>query len=427
MHLGQPRGEAGPRPEEPEEPIALPPRRQELPGRTAPGFLLALDERQRIVRHRHALIDRRLERREPRRRVAGGGNRVREADAVGCQQQALPQRARRHRRSRRARGPPDPGQGLGHGPRVPEVLAHQRLDPWLRLGARIAEPPGDLLLERLGQHVQVLPGRQVQDGADPKEEFLGGLQALGDRGPVPVLGDSGEPRDRAARPDVPQGARRVLHVGLDLKARVVEAGVALVGQDQQRIQNLRVRVRARVAEPRLEPLDEAAVAGQDPHIQQRQQELRIVRVEALEFRQFPHVVSHRQLEVPQRVQQRRQEALLAAPDPPAEEHQQVEVGVQAELPPAVPAQRADRNRFVDVPPRSPDDPGQQVVGPVREARQRVSSAAAGLDLRDELRARRAQRWRQPLAALGCVAVAALSRGHRSPAVTSTPSTGPGPP
>ena len=73
---------------------------------------------------------------------------------------------RRHR-------PAGPFEAARHRPGVAEVLAHQRLDPLLRLPAARAEDLGDALLQIVAEHVDVAPGLEVEHRPGPLQEVLG--------------------------------------------------------------------------------------------------------------------------------------------------------------------------------------------------------------------------------------------------------------
>ena len=84
----------------------------------------------------------------------------------------------------------------------------------------------------------------------------------------------GQRGDGARRPQVAEGARGVLHVGLELVEGVVEARVPLVDQRRQGLQN--PRMRRRRAHPCDDALEQRDVAGDGAGIEQREQELGVV-------------------------------------------------------------------------------------------------------------------------------------------------------
>ena len=226
---------------------------------------------------------------------------------------------------------------------MPEILPHQRFHALLRLPALAAEHLGDFLLQLVRQHVHVAVALEVQDRADALEELLGVLQLA--RGAI-VLGVGAA---RLQQPDVPRGgdvaqpARRALDVRLQLVDRVVERRVPLVDELQQRIEQFPPVVGGQAAHPRLEPLKEALVAGDEPDVEQREQELGVAEIELGEIGDLAHVLTDGQPQIPERLEERADEAFLARRHRILEEDQQVDVGVQAERPPAVPAERANRH------------------------------------------------------------------------------------
>ena len=88
----------------------------------------------------------------------------------------------------------------------------------------------------------------------------------------------------------------------------------------------------------------ARLTGEQPGIEQREQELRIAGFEVLEIGQLADLVADRQAQVPQRMQERLDELLFGRPDRAVEHDEQIEVGVEAEHPPAVAAERANGER-----------------------------------------------------------------------------------
>ena len=84
----------------------------------------------------------------------------------------------------------------------------------------------------------------------------------------------GQRGDGPRRPQIAQGAGRVLHVRLELVEGVVEARVPLVDQRRQGLQN--PRMRRRRAHPCDDALEQRHVAGDGARIEQREQELGVV-------------------------------------------------------------------------------------------------------------------------------------------------------
>ena len=100
--------------------------------------------------------------------------------------------------------------------------------------------------------------------------------------------------------------------------------------------------RCRLQAP-LEAVVQTPVAGQEPDVEQRKQQLRVIRLDAGEVSELANVLAHRQPKVPQRLQQRRDGELFAGADRPFGHDQQIDIRVKAKRPSAVPAERADRD------------------------------------------------------------------------------------
>src|SRR5262245_41145691 len=97
-------------------------------------------------------------------------------------------------------------------------------------------------------------------------------------------------------------------------------------------------------ERRHEAFEECRLAGNEPRIEEREQELRIVGFELFEVRELPHLVSEHEMQIPERVEQTANEPFVGRSDRAVHEHEQVDVGVQTEMAPAVTAERDERNR-----------------------------------------------------------------------------------
>ena len=126
-------------------------------------------------------------------------------------------------------------------------------------------------------------------------------------------------------------------------------------------------------------VEHVAGAGDEPGVDEGQQELGVVAFQVREVVQFTHLVAHHHAGVPQRVQQGAQERLVRLADAAAEEHQQVEVRVQAQVPAAVAADRHDGDRTGRA-GRLGHQAAQQRVDAVRVALERVAAAGAALDV-----------------------------------------------
>ena len=139
-----------------------------------------------------------------------------------------------------------------------------------------------------------------------------------------------------------------------------------------------------------EPVEERARAANEPGIEQRQQEFRVVGLEIREFVELAHLVTHDDAHIPERMQKRAKEALLGRPDAAVEQQQQVDVGVKAEMPAAVAAKGNDRDGTFRAASLGVKRPQQRVdaIGVLLECR---ASASATSDIAAQLVARRVER------------------------------------
>ena len=297
-----------------------------------------------------------------------------------------------------------PRQGAGDAARVPEVIAHHALDALLRQRAGVAEQVRRSVLHRMGQHVVMTLRVQVQDGADAQQEILGVVEPRRILGPLPQQCGIGQCGDGARRVDVAQRARRVLHVGLELIQRGVEAGVPLVHERDERVNH--PRVGSRRVEGGREPLEERAAAVDGPRVDEGEQKLGIVGLQALEVFDIAHLMAHHEPEIPEWMQQTADEPFFGVADPTAEQQQQVDVGVEAQLAAAVATHGHDADRLLRRRRRRKKLP-QQDVEPLGVTLERRTAGlpASGLiaqlaPRRREDRRRRRPRWRQGLTVPG---------------------------
>ena len=289
---------------------------------------------ERLVGHRRLGVDRRLERGQPGRGLDRRLARIDEAHAVV----AAPQ-VRRHRHRR---GPPRAIEHAGDGAGVPEVVRHQRFHALPGRPSGIVELPGHLLLELVPEHVVVAAAFEVHERSDAQQEVLRLREPRPDFGAAPQQRRIGDGGDGARRRDVAQPARRVLHVRLELIERRVELGVARLDQGLERPEH--VGVGRRHVERLQHLVEERGVAGDQPRVGQREQELGIVHFRLRELGDVADLVPDHEAGVPQRMQQAPQEPLLLLFDRPVEEHEQVDVGERAEVPAAVAADGDERDR-----------------------------------------------------------------------------------
>ena len=234
VHLRQARVEAGARVEHAPHELPVAVGGHEVVRGVALDVLL--DAGQRLLGHGAAVRERNPEQLEPERRPRRRAREIEEANAFRGDLEVAPDVARdAHAALRRGRAP-HPGERPRRGPRVTEVVAHQRFDPLLRLSALAAEHLGHFLLQLVGQHVHVAAALEVQNRADALKELFGLVELP--RGAIEL----GVGAARLEQPDVPGGgdvaqtAGRALDVGFELVDRVVERRVPLVDELQQRVE-----------------------------------------------------------------------------------------------------------------------------------------------------------------------------------------------
>ena len=87
-----------------------------------------------------------------------------------------------------------------------------------------------------------------------------------------------------------------------------------------------------------------AIARDRTRVEQRQEELRIVRLESCEVRQLADLMSDDEPEIPERVEKPSEQRFVRRPDRAGEQHEEVDVRMKAEVTPAVAAEREDRHR-----------------------------------------------------------------------------------
>ena len=92
-----------------------------------------------------------------------------------------------------------------------------------------------------------------------------------------------------------------------------------------------------------ETVEERARAGDRTRIEERQEKLRIVGLQPAEVVQLTHLMADDDTQIPERVEEAAEELLLLGADAAAEEHEQVDVGLQTEMASAVAAERQHRD------------------------------------------------------------------------------------
>ena len=141
-------------------------------------------------------------------------------------------------------------------------------------------------------------------------------------------------------------------------------------------------------------LEEIEVAGNRPGVEHGEQELGVGDVELVEVRELAHLMADHQLQVPERLQHGVDEALFVPADGGSEQNHQVDIGMQAQRPAAVAAERADHERSAVS--GCAASPRAAVTTPSMRrgiARLRLAAAAALPRLERELAARGRQRRR----------------------------------
>ena len=306
-----------------------------------------------------------------------------------------------------------------------EIVAHQPLDLLLRLGARVAERLGGLLLQLVAEHVLVASGHQVQHRADAKEIILRFLETRRLDRTTREQRRVGQARNRPRRPQVAQRPGRFLHIRLELIQRVVEARMPRVDERDERRHD--VGVRRGLMERHREPLEQRPIAGQRPRVDQRKQELGVVGLEGGKIGELADLLSDDDAEVPQGVEETVQEPFIGGTNRALKENEQVDIRPQTQLTAAVPAERdggdrlrGRRRRFEQL--------TQQRVDPRRVSPERGASAkAAGRRVAEFLprqfqRARgRGRRW-----AVHLFKRPGLGIRHRAAVSSAIPYTGSGP-
>jgi hypothetical protein len=139
----------------------------------------------------------------------------------------------------------------------------------------------------------------------------------------------------------------------------------------------------------VEAIEQRPRARDGPRVEEGKQKLRVVGFELREVVDFPHLMADDHTEVPQRMKESAQEALFRVANPTAEQHQQIDVRVQTQMAPPVPAESDDgdivrRTGFAEELP-------QHRIDPVGVPLERAPPAGAPQDVRLQLRPRRLER------------------------------------
>ena len=225
----------------------------------------------------------------------------------------------------------------------------------------------------MAQHILVAPALEVQSGTHLQQKVLRVVEPRGVSGPAPQQQRIGEERDCARRGQIAKGTGCILHVGLELVQRVVEFRVALLDQGEQRAQDEGVRVR--LVKDRAEALEHGARARHRPRVEQRQEKLRVVGLEALKILDVAHLVSDDDAKIPQRVQEAVHEALFGRTYAVSKEQEEIDIRVEAEMTASVSAERDHRDRALvrtGIGEHLPDQP----VDTIRVTLERAAPARA---------------------------------------------------
>ena len=85
------------------------------------------------------------------------------------------------------------------------------------------------------------------------------------------------------------------------------------------------------------------VTDHPPGVEQREEKLRVVGLEPGKVGQLADLVSNHQVQIPQRMQKPAQERLIVGADRPCEQDEDVDIGMEREVPASVPAEGEDRD------------------------------------------------------------------------------------
>src|SRR5215216_4885139 len=132
-----------------------------------------------------------------------------------------------------------------------------------------------------------------------------------------------------------------------------------------------------------ESIEHVARPRDRSRVEQRQQKFRIVFFELCEVTQLADLVTHHDAEIPQRMEEATQKSFLIRTDGVPEQDQQVDVRMEAQMPPAVPAKREDRDRSLwrhRVAIQLPQDR----VDPIRISLEGPTTSSPPHDIRAEL-------------------------------------------
>ena len=223
----------------------------------------------------------------------------------------------------------------------------------------------------------------MQQRPDPEKHLLRLVERLvepaGGHRHGSGLARLGQRHDRPDRRDVTERPRRLLHIRLELVNRVIEAPVALGDQTEQRLDRRLTPDRRGTMDEGVESLENTQVARQKTGVDERDEKLRVVRLAQLELTELAYLVPHLEAQVPERVQQPFDETLLGGVDRAAKQDQQVDVRVETEVTPAIPADRHQCGRGLGLGGGLRVDPRQQGIDPGSEGLCRGRTTPRQLD------------------------------------------------
>ena len=306
---------------------------KEVLGREPAGVLL--DAGEHFVRDAAAAVEGGLERGEPGLGLVGRRAHVHEANLVtGTHEVAA------NRRGGGLQGPP---QRAIDRARMAKILAHQPFDLLVRRRTGKPQTRRGPFLQLVAEHVVMPLGLEMKDGTHPQQKLFGIVQGTQTRAALPEKRGIGDLGNRLCSEQIAQTAGRLLDVRLELVERVVEARVPLDDERPERIERPPAHPRELGGPGEL--IEQRRIARDNPGVGQRQQEFGIVLGQARPFVDLAHVMADRQAQIPNRVEKAVQKPLVLGRDGTGKQHQQVDVGVEAQLAASVAAEGEDADRL----------------------------------------------------------------------------------
>jgi hypothetical protein len=187
------------------------------------------------------------------------------------------------------------------------------------------------------EHVLVPRPFEVQGRPHAQEEVLRIVEPRRIGGTSPQQQRIGQQGDDSRGREVTQGPWRLLHIRFELVERAVELGVALIDQLKKGREDEGVG-RRRVKDVG-EAVEQIARTGDWTSVEQREEKLGVVGFEGAEVLELTDLMPDDDAEIPQRMEQAPEKPLLRRIDRAAEQDQQIDVGVEAQMAAAVAAER----------------------------------------------------------------------------------------